>query len=90
MVDLDIGDIFLNCMLADDGREKVGIDLTPFFLEVMKGKQATLWEQWLRIAMGLKMSPNYAVRFYLNTWCQDPYHTYCQYADDSTRHRWNL
>ena len=33
MVDLDIGDMFLNFMLAEEARQLVGIDLTPFFQE---------------------------------------------------------
>ena len=63
MVDLDIGDMFLNFMLAEDARELVGIDITPFFENNFEdGRQKTNWERWWRIAMGLKVSPNHAIR----------------------------
>jgi hypothetical protein len=62
MVDLDIGDMFLNFMLDEDAREMVGIDLTPFFPEELHEDVRILWEYWVRCAMGLKVSPNHAIR----------------------------
>ena len=44
----------------------VGIDLTPFFSNKNKTNSYTIWEQRVRIAMGLKISPNHAIRFYLH------------------------
>jgi hypothetical protein len=62
MVDLDIGDMFLNFMLAEDARELVGIDLTPFTFDDLSDDLKVKWERWWRCAMGLKVSPNHAIR----------------------------
>ena len=63
MVDLDIGDMFLNFMLAEDARELVGVDITPFVEDELDGESLrTKWERWWRVAMGLKVSPNHAIR----------------------------
>ena len=62
MVDLDIGDMFLNFMLAEDARELVGVDLTPFSFDDLSDELKTKWERWWRCAMGLKVSPNHAIR----------------------------
>jgi hypothetical protein len=63
MVDLDIGDMFLNFMLAEDARELVGIDLSPFsFDDLSEELKAKSWERWWRCEMGLKVSPNHAIR----------------------------
>lgn len=62
MVDLDIGEMFLNFMLDEHSRELVGVDITQFFTEEMTEDQKTLWERWVRCAMGLKVSPNHAIR----------------------------
>jgi hypothetical protein len=61
MVDLDVGDMFLNFMLAEDARQYVGIDISQFFTDEMTAEQYTLWEIWMRCAMGLKLSPNHAI-----------------------------
>ena len=62
MVDLDIGDMFLNFMLAEDARELVGVDLTPFTFDDLSDDLKIKWERWWRCAMGLKVSPNHAIR----------------------------
>ena len=64
MVDLDIGDMFLNFMLAEDARELVGIDVSLYFNEDRKKGEfnRVKWERWVRCAMGLKISPNHAIR----------------------------
>jgi hypothetical protein len=62
MVDLDIGDMFLNFMLAEDARELVGIDLSPFSFDDLSDELKVKWERWWRCAMGLKVSPNHAIR----------------------------
>ena len=62
MVDLDIGDMFLNFMLDEEARELVGVDITHFFRDEMTEDQIAKWERWLRCAMGLKVSPNHAIR----------------------------
>jgi hypothetical protein len=66
MVDLDIGEMFLNFMLAEDARHLVGIDISQFFLEEIKEGKFTNWEIWMRCAMGLKVSPNHAIRALLH------------------------
>lgn len=62
MVDLDVGDQFLNFMLHDEAQKYVGIDITPLFKEELKENKKILWESWCRCAMGLKSSPYQAVR----------------------------
>ena len=62
MVDLDIGDMFLNFMLHEEAQQYVGIDVTLLFPEEMTSEQKTLWLVWVRCAMGLKVSPNQAIR----------------------------
>lgn len=66
MVDLDIGDMFLNFMLAEEARVLVGVDLTPFFPEEITEEKKTLWEQWVRCAMGLKISPYQTIKTFLH------------------------
>lgn len=76
MVDLDIGDMFLNFMLHSSARRFVGIDVTKLFEDddnshissieeavkekIKAGKLA--WFQWLRCAMGLKCSPHQTIK----------------------------
>jgi hypothetical protein len=66
IVDLDIGEMFLNFMLAEDARHMVGIDISQFFSEEMKEGKLTSWEIWMCCAMGLKVSPNHAIRALLH------------------------
>jgi hypothetical protein len=61
MVDLDIGDMFLNFMLDENTREMVSVDLTPFFPEELHEGIKVLWEFWVRCAIGLKVSPNHVI-----------------------------
>ena len=76
MVDLDIGDMFLNFMLHSSARRFVGIDVTKLFEDdddlnkshmeeeikrkINSGKLA--WLQWTRCAMGLKCSPHQTIK----------------------------
>jgi len=59
MGDIDVGDMFHNFMLHEDVQDLAGIDLTPFFPDeaVAAGTPQSLWERWVRSAMGLKSSP---------------------------------
>ncbi|MFN9979482.1 MAG: hypothetical protein ACK53Y_06195, partial [bacterium] len=59
MGDVDIGDMFHNFMLHEDVQDLAGIDLTPFFPDeaVAAGTPQSLWERWVRSAMGLNSSP---------------------------------
>ena len=62
MVDLDIADMFLNFMLDEKARELVGVDVSLFFGDGSEEEKRIKWERWLRCAMGLKNSPNHAIR----------------------------
>ena len=62
MVDLDIGDMFLNFMLDESVREYIGIDLSNLFDDEIGIGRFTLWERWNRCAMGLKCLPYHAIR----------------------------
>jgi len=64
MGDVDIGDMFHNFMLHEVVQDLAGIDLTPFFLDeaVTQHSSQTLWERWVRSAMGLKSSPYNAIQ----------------------------
>ena len=46
MMDLDLGEIFLNFPLDPQLRPYCGIDLRPFFLE--EAGDRTLWQVWVR------------------------------------------
>jgi hypothetical protein len=61
MVDLDIGDMFLNFMLHWEARPFVGIDISKIFPERLSPGARCLWLQWYRCAMGLKSSPYQAI-----------------------------
>jgi hypothetical protein len=74
MGDLDVGECFLNFMLHPTLRPYAGVDFTLFFPLAEEGVEldpdgkpsahqtATVWETWLRAAMGLKSSPYQAVQ----------------------------
>jgi hypothetical protein len=62
MVDLDIGDMFLNFMLHKAARPFVGIDVSNIFPDQISPHANCLWLQWCRCAMGLKSSPYQAIR----------------------------
>lgn len=57
--DIDVGNMFHNFMLNEEVQQYAGIDVTPFFLEeaLEGGNSWSLWERWVRSAMGLKSSP---------------------------------
>jgi hypothetical protein len=55
MCDLDVGEMFLNCILHVNIRSLAGVDLTHY---TIAGKSADIvWECWHRAAMGLTSSP---------------------------------
>ena len=62
MVDLDIGEMFLNFMMVEEARELVGVDITPLFPEEIKDNKHVIWERWERCGMGLKFSPYQTIR----------------------------
>jgi hypothetical protein len=55
MADVDVGDMFLNCMLHSSIRPFAGVDITHFFKE--ESDEVKRWETWYRAAMGLTSSP---------------------------------
>ena len=66
MVDLDIGEQFLNFMLDEEASQYVGVDLTQLLEEELAdSSRRVIWERYSRCAMGLKSSPNHAVRLTL-------------------------
>ena len=62
MVDLDIGEMFLNFMMHKEARQLVGVDITPLFPEEVKAGKHVVWERWERCGMGLKFSPYQTIR----------------------------
>ena len=61
MGDNDLGDHFLNFILADKFRRLAGVDLQHYFPdELNPGK--TLWERWARALMGFRPSPYLAIQ----------------------------
>jgi hypothetical protein len=60
MMDLDLGEMFLNFPLDPQLRPYCGIDLRPFFWE--EAGTLTLWEVWIRCMMGLVSSPYCTVK----------------------------
>lgn len=69
MVDLNIGEMFLNFMLDQEVQQYVGVDLTPLVDKDLKSETCNkvVWEKYLRCAMGLAMSPNHTTRAILVT-----------------------
>jgi hypothetical protein len=55
MMDMGLGEMFLNFPLDEQLRPYCGIDLRPFFPE--EAGEQTLWEHWVRCMMGLRSSP---------------------------------
>ena len=60
MVDLEIGEQFLDFMLDSDASKYVGIDLSNIYPEDIVEGNHTLWEKYTCCVMGLKCSPNHA------------------------------
>jgi hypothetical protein len=60
MMDLDLGEMFLNFPLNPQLRSYCGIDLRPFFSE--EAGDQTLWQVWVRCMMGLMTSPYCTVK----------------------------
>ena len=54
MADLDIAEQFLNFNLDSYASQFVGIDLSKLFPEELTEDKFTLWERYIRCAMGLK------------------------------------
>ena len=44
MVDLDVGEMFLDFMLAEEARQLVGVDITHFFGDEVQVNKHTVWE----------------------------------------------
>ena len=70
-VDLDLGEMFLNFPLHNDLKSYSGIDLTPFRGDLMiknlipsSYMHKRIIASWERTWMGMKISPEQAVRFY--------------------------
>ena len=61
MGDNDLGDHFLNFVLADKFRRLAGVDLCLYFPEE-KTPGKTFWEQWGRALMGFRPSPYLAIQ----------------------------
>jgi hypothetical protein len=59
MADTDLGEMFLNFPLHKNLRELAGVDLTHFTGTGVEPNTPTktVWEAWMRCAMGLKPSP---------------------------------
>jgi hypothetical protein len=60
MMDMDLGEMFLNFPLHEQLRPYCGIDLRPFFPE--EAGSSPLWEHWERCMMGLKSSPYVTIK----------------------------
>jgi hypothetical protein len=63
MVDIDLGEMFLNFPLHSVLQRYSGVDFTHYS-DDLKGPVRPLWVHWTRCWMGLKPSPFMAVRFY--------------------------
>jgi hypothetical protein len=61
MVDLDIGEMFLNSILHSDLRALCGVDLTLSGGTIQEF-ETVAWEVWQQAAMGLKSLPFQAVQ----------------------------
>jgi hypothetical protein len=59
MLDVDLGEFFLNFMLHPTIRPLTGVDFTKYF---PKTNESKVWEPWQRAAMGLRSSPYQAVQ----------------------------
>jgi hypothetical protein len=71
MVDIDLGEMFLNFPLPKLLKRYSGVDLTPYAEELHKSREpkkplssGRQWVHWTRCWMGLKPSPFMAIRFY--------------------------
>jgi hypothetical protein len=71
MVDIDLGEMFLNFPLPSVLQQFSGINVAPFRQEVNEetglptfGPQQKPWAHWNRCWMGLKSSPYMSVRYY--------------------------
>jgi hypothetical protein len=73
MVDIDLGEMFLNFPLPFVLEQYSGINVTTFTTEIDNDKgvecflddlKTKAWANWDRCLMGLKPSPYMAVRFY--------------------------
>jgi hypothetical protein len=64
MVDIDLGEMFLNFPLHESLQRFSGVDFTQYASELREGSCKRWWVHWTRCWMGLKPSPFMAVRFY--------------------------
>jgi hypothetical protein len=64
MVDIDLGEMFLNFPLHESLQRFSGVDFSQYVSELREGPCKRWWVHWTRCWMGLKPSPFMAVRFY--------------------------
>jgi hypothetical protein len=62
---LDLSEMFLIFTLQKSLQAFCGVDLTPYFPEDRKEGCQTLWEQWTRCLMGLKLLPYQTIRAFI-------------------------
>jgi hypothetical protein len=63
-VDLDLGEMFLNCPLHRELQKFSGVDVTPYKVDLNLNQTGTCWLHWSRTWMGSRPSPYNAVLFY--------------------------
>ena len=73
VVDIDLGEMFLNFPIHESLQDSVGIDLTPFCKQLQElgldlglgeKKNKRIAAKWNRLCFGLNQSPEHAVTFY--------------------------
>ena len=71
VVDIDLGEIFLNFPIHKQLHKSVGIDLTPFRKELIQAgvcqntcSGEIIAARWTRLCLGLNQSPEHSVIFY--------------------------
>ena len=62
MGDIDVGEMFLNCVMRKSLRIYCGVDVTPYFPELRTDEKGTVWLRWSRCGMGFKNSPYVATQ----------------------------
>ena len=62
LADEDLGEMFYNFLLDPRIRNYTGVDVTPYYNEVMKGEHKKLWLVWSRLIMGFSPSPYLATQ----------------------------
>jgi hypothetical protein len=62
MGDIDFSEQFLNFILHEKVRKYAGVDITPFFPELVDSTKHVLWLHWQRCGMGFVPSPYNAIQ----------------------------